>query len=275
MVNRADIFPSAHLREELSRIGVPEAQHNIHCLEEMMPIPLLMKRGQIFFADDIAQMLIDMVGKGIIRLPQPLDQAIDNLKPGTHSCQLYGSHQDFVRLMVAFYNKGLVNNEQCVFVASERFSLFEAHKIFSEGIVGFNEHLKAGRIEIISYKDYYLDATGELKEPCDLIQYPAIKEEEALSKGFSGLRGAADLSWLRQRDWAKFMEYEGLIDTVVQESRITALCVYSLEAFKADEITSAARSHQVVYSKRNQWCHQIEKSEHTDAFLRSLKEVYV
>lgn len=275
MVNRSNIFPSTHLREELSRIGIPEEQQNIQCLEEMMPTPVLMKRGQIFFADDIAQMLIDMVAKGIIHIPQPFDQVIENIKPGSHTCQLYGSHQDFVRLMTAYYNKGLANNEKCVFITSERFSMFEAHKTFSEGIPGFNDHLKAGRIEIVSYKDYYLDATGELKEPCDLIQYPAIKEEEALSKGFSGLRGAADLSWLRQRDWAKFMEYEGLIDTVIQESRITALCVYSLEVCKADEITSAARSHQVVYSKRNKWCHQIEKSEHTDAFLKSLKEVYV
>lgn len=275
MIDRANIYPSAHLREELSKLGIPEAQQNIQSLEEMLPIPLLMKRGQIFFADDIAQKLIDMVGKGIIRIPQPLDRAMEDLKPGTHTCQLYASHQDFVRLMISFYNKGLANNEQCVLIASDRFSLFEAHKTFSEGIPGFNEHLRAGRIEIISYKDYYLDATGELKEPYDLIQYPSIKEEAALAQGFTGLRGAADLSWLRERDWPKFMEYEGLINTVIEDSRITALCVYSLETCKLDQVTSAARSHPAVYSKRNQWCHQIEKSEHTDVFLRSLKEVYV
>lgn len=275
MVNRSNIFPSAHLREELSSLGIPETQQNIQSLEEMMPLPVLMRRGQIFFADDIAQMLIDMISKGIIRLPQPLDQAMENLKPGTHTCQLYGSRQDFVRLMIAFYKKGLANNEQCVFITSERFSLFEAHKIFSEGIPDFNDHLKAGRMELVSYRDYYLDLNDELKEPCDLIQFPSIKEEEALREGFSGVRGASELSWLRPKDWAKFMEYEGLVNTVIQDSRITALCVYSLDACKAEQVTSAAKNHPIVYSKRNQWCHQIERSEHTDAFLKSLKEIYV
>lgn len=275
MVDRANIFPSAHLREELSRLGIPEAQHNIQSLEEMMPMPVLMKRGQIFFADDIAQMFIDLICKGVVRLPQPIDHAMENLEPGTHTCQLCGSHQDLVRLMIAFYSKGLANNEQCVLIASDQFSLFEAHKSFSEGIPDFNEHLRAGRMEIISYRDYYLGANGELKEPCDLIQFPPMKEEDALTKGFNGLRGAADLSWLQEKDWSKFMEYEGLVNTVIEDSRITALCLYSLGACKVEQVTNAARNHPIVYSKRNQWCHQIERTEHTDAFLKSLKEIYV
>lgn len=274
MVNRTAVFPSVPLREELSRIGISESQHNLQSLEEMMPAPVLKGRGEIFFADDIAQELIDMINRGVIRLPQSLDQAIESLKPGSHTCQFCSSHYDFDKWIVEYYRKGLARNEQCVFITSDNFSFFDAHKAFSEGIPDFNEHLRLGHIEIISYRNYYLDVKGELKDPCDLIQFPPRKEEEALKEGYTGVRGAAELSWLGPKDWPKFMEYEQLVNTVIQNSRITAACVYSLEACKADQVISAAASHPVVYSKRNQWCHPIEKSDNTDAFLKNLKEAH-
>lgn len=275
MVNRTNLFPSDSLREKLSRLGVPQAQQNVQSLEEMMPIPVTIGSEYFVSPDAMAARLIYLISNGIIRIPQSMDQVLESLLPGTHLCQFYSSQQDLAQWMVAYYKKGLANNEQCVFIASEEFSLFEAHKTFSEAIPGFDQHLRAGRMAIISYKDYYLDISGELKEPCDLIQAPPQREEEALSKGFTGLRGAADLSWLREKDWAKFMEYEHLVDTVIQNSRITGLCVYPVTTCKADQLSGAAHSHPVVYSKRNHWCHRIEKSEYVDSFLKSMKEACV
>ncbi len=275
MANRADIFPSSPLRDELSRLGISESQHNIQNLEEMMPVPLLRGRGEIFFADDIAQTLIDLISMGLIRIPQLVDESIESLKPGSHTCQLCGSHYDFVNWITAFFKSGLERNEQCVFVTSDKFSFFEAHKIFSEGIPDFNEHFRSRRMEIISYRNHYLDVNGELKDPRDLIESPIRKEGEALKKGFTGLRGAAELSWLCPKDWPKFMEYEEQINTVIRNSSITAACLYSLAECKTDQVIGAAKTHPIVYTKRNQWCHQIEKSDGCDAFLTSLKETHV
>ncbi|MFP2933047.1 ATP-binding protein, partial [Pyxidicoccus sp. 3LG] len=68
-------------------------------------------------------------------------------------------------------------------------------------------------------------------------------EEQALARGYAGLRMSGNTSWLKREDWGDFREYERRADALLSSHRIIALCGYCLEHCTQEGVLDVVRHH--------------------------------
>src|ERR1700682_5415256 len=79
---------------------------------------------------------------------------------GTHLCHFYETKEDLLDTLVPYFKAGLGNNELCMWVSSDPLSAAEAREPLRIAPPGIDQHLLAGYIEIVSYRDWYLRGSG-------------------------------------------------------------------------------------------------------------------
>lgn len=168
---------------------------------------------------------------------------VGDLPWGSHFCQFYRTKKDFADVLVPYFRAGLENNEFCVWVTSEFFTMDDALKALKKGVTGFKEHLEKRRIQIFLYTDWYLkggsfDLKRTLRMWMDL-------HDEALSRGFEGMRVSGNPYWLdNKKDWDDFASYEAEINKVIGGTKLLVLCTYSLMKCGLVEILDVIKNHE-------------------------------
>ncbi|HEX3036851.1 MAG TPA: MEDS domain-containing protein [Thermodesulfobacteriota bacterium] len=191
------------------------------------------------------------------------DKTIDykNLEWGTHVCNFYKTKEDLIELLVPYFKAGLENNEMCMWVTSETLNLREAQEALGKAVPDLDTYFRNGQIQIIDAYNWYLQ-DQKLRSLEEVLNGWLAKEQEALKKGFKGLRLTGNTYWLEQKDWNKFSEYVSTINSSIHKHKIIALCSYSLEKCGPSDIVEAVSSHQCTFIKKNGRVRAIESSEH-------------
>jgi signal transduction histidine kinase len=161
---------------------------------------------------------------------------------GTHFCQFYQSAQDLTEILVPYFQAGLENNEACMWVTSPALTENQAESSLRTVASDFDSRRQKGQIEILPYSDWYL--LGGAFDLDRVLNGWLRKLEEALSRGFDGLRLTGNTVWLEKKDWRAFTEYEEAINSVIGRHRMIALCTYSLEKCGGREVLDVVRNHQ-------------------------------
>jgi len=184
---------------------------------------------------------------------------------GMHFCQFYETKEDLVDVLVPYFKAGLENNEFCMWVTSEPLSKGEAEKAMREAVPNFGQYLKKGQIEIVPHTEWYVkDDAFDLQR---VLNAWIGKLDQALAKGYVGIRVTGNTAWLEKRDWKDFVEYEREVNDVIGKYRILAVCTYSLDKCGASEVLDVVRNHQFALVRRRGEWELIESSE-----LKRLKE---
>ena len=171
---------------------------------------------------------------------------------GTHFCLFYESKQDLIDILVPYFKTGLENNEFCMWVTSEPLNAQQAKKALERVVKDLDGHIKKGQIEILDYTDWYTKS-GRF-EADKVLQGWVEKESQALKGGFAGLRLTGNTLWLEKKDWAKFTEYEAVVNSVIGKYKMLAVCTYSLDKCGASEILDVEHNHQFALIKwRGDW----------------------
>jgi PAS domain S-box-containing protein len=174
--------------------------------------------------------------------------AIGNVSWGTHFCQFYQTKQDLIDILVPYFKTGLENNEFCMWVTADNLTVEEARKAISKAIKGFSKYFKNGQIEILSYTEWYLKG-GSFKSQ-NVLDGWIEKLNQALKKGYAGLRLTGNTFWLENKDWRSFAEYEQAVNNVIGQYKIIALCTYCLDKCGATEIVDVTRNHELALIKQ-------------------------
>jgi len=166
---------------------------------------------------------------------------------GTHFCQFYETGQDLVDTLVPYFLAGLAANEFCMWVTAEPLRVEEAAAALRQALPDLDRFLAKGQIEILDYSEWYtrsgkFDAGTVLKGWLD-------KLAAALELGYEGLRLTGNTSWLDEAAWGDFRRYEEMVDDVMGQHRLLALCTYSLEKCDAREILDVISNHQFALIK--------------------------
>ena len=66
-----ETYPREALRRQLVAVGIPRERHRMANLVDMLPIRLQGKPYEDFDADIVAEVLVYLVGKGLIAVPGP------------------------------------------------------------------------------------------------------------------------------------------------------------------------------------------------------------
>jgi len=65
------------------------------------------------------------------------------------------------------------------------------------------------------------------------------------------MRVTGDTTWLSQKDWGHFCDYEDGLNEVIGNQRLAVLCTYPLSACGAPQILDVVRTHQFVLARRH------------------------
>jgi len=173
---------------------------------------------------------------------------VDALPWGTHVCQFYDTEGDVLDILVPYFKAGLENNEFCLWITSDAPSKKEAEEAMKKAVPNFVQYLERGQIEFFPYTEWYLkDGIFNLQR---VLNAWGDKCEQALAKGYDGVRVTGDTSWLEKRDWGDFIEYETAVNSVIDKYNMFAICTYCLDKCGGSEVVDVMNSHQFALIKR-------------------------
>ena len=197
-----------------------------------------------------------------------------NVPWGTHFCQFYQTKEDLVEVLVPYFKAGLESNEFCMWVTSEPLSEEEAKEAMRKAVPDFDRYLKRGQIQIVPHNEWYLkDGVFNLQR---VLNAWVNKLEQALAKGYDGLRVTGNTAWLEKKDWKNFADYEEEVNSVIGKYRMMVVCTYSIDKCSASEVINVVRSHQFALVKRRGEWELIESSslKRAKVSLRETEERY-
>lgn len=252
------MYPEERLRVELSNLGIPRDKHALQTMQSMVPARLDEMPFGSCDPDVLAEILIHLLSRNIVRLPCERSAAL-SLEWGTHICHFYRDPKELLELLVAYIQEGLENNEYCVWVLADSIASEQALEAMRQGIPSL--HLHGDRFELIAHDEWYLDAAGKMRDRDVLLAGWVEKEQRALAQGYAGLRLTGDTHWLGQKNWSGFIKYECDVNAAVDGSRMKALCTYPRRHCGEHEIMEVLHGHQTVLAKKNDWWYRIMTSQ--------------
>jgi hypothetical protein len=178
---------------------------------------------------------------------------IGDLPWGTHFCQFYKTKKDLLDILVPYFKAGLENNEACIWVTSDFLNEADAIKAMQKSLGDFPDYLRRGQMEIFPYTDWYLKGGSfDLKRTLAMWME---KHDQALSKGFEGLRTSGNPYWIdNKKDWDDFACYEAEINKVIGGTKLLVLCTYSLKKCGVAEIIDVVKNHEFALAmNRGVW----------------------
>jgi PAS domain S-box-containing protein len=169
---------------------------------------------------------------------------------GSHFCQFYETKKDLLQLLVPYFKAGIENNEYCLWVTCDPISIEEAYRALQEAIIDFDKYVNNKSIEIIPYGDWYR-RKGMFDEK---LVSGALKEklQDAMRRGYEGLRVNCDETWLNPNERDHFMEFERSINSWLPNLRMIIFCTYPLQQTSGGFFSEVAHAHEWVISRRKE-----------------------
>ena len=186
-------------------------------------------------------------------MTQPLRKTgialVGDIRWGTHFCHFFETKEDLLDTLLPYFKVGLEENELCVWIVAEPLTAEEARQALGRDVPELDVYLAERRLEIHPHHEWYLS-----RDALDLGGVTRAwdhKLQEALQRGFSGLRVNGSAAWLAREQWRAFSEYEEKLNASIAGKRMVALCSYPLATSGAREILDVARTHQFAMAARD------------------------
>ncbi|QSX77945.1 MEDS domain-containing protein [Agrilutibacter solisilvae] len=247
-------YPNESLRQKLAVAGIPESEHSVDALAARMP-DLDAALLQNLSADMRAELLLYLLGKGVVTLPVPSERALLDLPWGAHVCQFYETSEDQLDMLVPYFKQGLERNEACAWLVGD-LSVKEARTALAASVPDLDRYMATGQMQIRHYSEFYTDPNGTVRAPEQLSYQFASMGASARDMGFEGLRASGSVSWVKDPEsMARFMDYETKVNLAIQNSRIMAVCTYPAKASSMCGCRELIHNHGRIFVKRGAWVH--------------------
>ncbi|HYI47785.1 MAG TPA: MEDS domain-containing protein [Allosphingosinicella sp.] len=177
-----------------------------------------------------------------------------------HVCMFYETPEDLLAAHGDYFGAGLADHESCIWALSDPVDCDRAKAGLRDRIAGFDAYLAAGAIELVPGYKWYLQ--GDEFDPQRVIDGWLAKLDEALARGFAGLRVSGNAFWTQTDLWDRFLEYEEFLDRSFAGARLITLCTYPLGSARALDLLDVARTHDVAVARRRGIWELLEASGH-------------
>ncbi len=179
-------------------------------------------------------------------------EVIGNVPWGTHFCQFYHTKQDLIDILVPYFKTGLENNEFCMWITAEPLKAAGARAALRRAVPDLDRYIEKGQIEIIPHTEWYL--LGGKFDDERVLNGWVSKLEQALNRGYSGLRLTGNTFWLERDSWQAFTDYEAKINDVIGKYRMLAICTYCLDKCDGAAVVDVVKNHQFALIKeKDKW----------------------
>ena len=236
------IIPNA-VRAQLLAAGVPAWKHTQDGLLALFPRELNVAATDLD-AKDLAEVLVYLDSRGLVRLSEAAPASIKNVGPGWHFCQFYRDTPQLLDMIAPYVAEGLKNNEGCFWVLPSSTTTDAACDAIARSLPDVNAYLANGRLELGFHSDWYLDQSGRMKAFEEIAGALLQKQDRALSKGLRFLRAAGDTGWVSCSEQSKhFIDYEMKVNEVLGSTKVAAVCTFRADV-TADELVEIVTAHQ-------------------------------
>ena len=167
---------------------------------------------------------------------------------GTHICLFYETPQDLYDVHADYFGVGLASGEFCIWALSDPINRENAIEALRKSVPDFDKYLRDGQIEFIPGYQWYL--RGDDFDPQRITGGWHAKLDEALTRGFEGMRVSGNAFWFETGLWTTFRQYEAELDRSLAGRRMIVLCTYSLRASRAVDVLDVARVHNFSIARR-------------------------
>ena len=170
--------------------------------------------------------------------------SLHNLSPGKHLYQFYKNSEDFLQVMIPFFQAGLEKGDACLWLVSETIGFQRAYEAVQSKIRRFKDATSSGQFEILPGEPWYLN-NGKFDE--EQAVFNARNYFEKIKQaGFECLRGAGDAACIPKSEWGKVDLHERKMDSWVKSQPIIALCAYPLLKCTPSQAKNVLESHEDV-----------------------------
>ena len=194
---------------------------------------------------------------------------VQEMSEDKHICLVYETEDDLVEILVPYFEKGLENNEVCIWVLSDSILTDDVKKVLKTKIPDLDVYIEKEQMIFLYSKDLY-----EKYDKFDIktiMQFWAKKEKQALDKGFKGLRVSGSPNG---KEWIELVKYEELLNNKILKKPIKAICTYSNKIAGLLKILAVGAHHsKVIVSQEDKW--QIVDVPNSKALLEKLEKPYL
>ena len=163
---------------------------------------------------------------------------------GNHYCYFYENKANFLKILTSFFMDGLENNEYCIWVLSEIITEQEIIDYFLKNYPKFDEYSEKEQIKFYNFQDWYKHS-GTINSEV-IISSWIQNLDNALKKGYSGMRITGDVLLSNKKDLDSFLGYELLLNALFKEKLIKGICTYPVSNYHKSQILDIASTHQSV-----------------------------
>src|SRR5229473_7088018 len=185
-------------------------------------------------ATEIRQTGIDVVG--------------DMVGWGAHFCLFYETKADLLDTLISYCKSGLEREEYCLWIVAEPLTIAEARDALQDAVPDLDRHLADARFELAAARDWFLQGGTFDGQRLTAAWYEKLARVSA--RGYPGMRVTGDTTWLVEKDWGHFCNYEDGLNEVIGNQRLAVLCTYPLAGCGAPQILDVVRTHQFVLARR-------------------------
>lgn len=177
---------------------------------------------------------------------------------GAHCCHFYETGSDLADTLVPYFKTGLEAREACLWVTCAPLSADDARNALRAHVPNLAERERAGQIEIIDHREWYLRSSKTDAE--STLQGWVEREQKALRDGYRGLRLTGNTYWLEREDWDSFMSYERLVNGTFRHHRIIALCSYCFERCTSRDALDVISHHEFSLARHGERWQVVEST---------------
>ncbi|MEA2626025.1 MAG: hypothetical protein QOD06_2070 [Candidatus Binatota bacterium] len=169
---------------------------------------------------------------------------------GTHFCSFYETKEDLLDILIPYFKAGLENGEFCLWVISrsELLTVEEATSALREALPDGDRYVAEGSVEVVAHEDWFLQ--GGAFDPRRVGNRFKEKADEALDRGYVGMRVNGNPAWIATEDGTQLRKFERVVDQLFRDHRIIASCTYPLAGSAAADLFDVAHTHQFAIARR-------------------------
>src|SRR6266849_390048 len=153
------------------------------------------------------------------------------------------------------------NEEFCLWVISnsELLSVQEATSALRDALPDLDRYVAERSIEVVGHEDWFL--SGKTFDPHRVADRFRKKLNEALARGYAGMRVNGSPAWLQDAGPKELHKFEAELDKLFPNERTIASCTYPLASIGGEEIFDVVRTHQFAIARRQGEWEVIETPE--------------
>lgn len=178
----------------------------------------------------------------------------DTFVPGTHMCYIFNDEAERQSLIARYIESGLGAGEAVHYFPTSP-PRGGADAFLSQLKIDAGPNLQPGQFSLLAAAEAYCPDGTFI--PARMLERLRETYAASIAGGYTGARASGEMAWaLENRPGSdRLIEYEALINTIVAEHPITALCQYDARLFDGGTLFDVLNVHpmmvvrgQVVYN---------------------------